>query len=187
MLLQHPWERQSTVHSPQSTVQEVSLGGTGILACAREFSGRCKGLSWGENVGAPTLILNIVVNVGAGTTCRAAVANGAGMIGVSGEWLVASGEPEKSGERTASFLIPDRWSLIADNFFRAPPPCFYVCTGMIGLTGAFRGCTGIVGLSVRKSEDKAKGEGVGRSEMVQEQASTWFVARITLRGPEHNG
>jgi len=33
---------------------------------------------------------------------------------------------------------------------------------MIGVTGAFRGCTGIVGLSVRKSEDKAKSEGAGK-------------------------
>jgi len=38
-----------------------------------------------KNVGAPTWILDVVVNIGARTTRRAAVANGAGMIGVGGE------------------------------------------------------------------------------------------------------
>jgi len=50
-----------------------------------------------------------------------------------------------------------------------PSPLFCVSAGMIGLTGAFRGCTGIVRLSRQKSEGETKGEGVGRSEMAQEQ------------------
>jgi predicted nucleic acid-binding Zn finger protein len=50
-----------------------------------------------------------------------------------------------------------------------PPPCFCVCAGMIGLMGAFRGCAGIIGLSMRKSEEKTKDESVARSEMAQER------------------
>jgi len=73
-------------------------------------------------VGAPTWIRNVVVNIGTGTTRRAAVANGAGMIGISGEWGVASGEQQKEGEGTAFFLLPDRWSLVA--FLEPHPPVF---------------------------------------------------------------
>jgi len=36
-------------------------------------------------VGAPTWILKVVVNIVVGTTRRAAVANGAGMVGLNGE------------------------------------------------------------------------------------------------------
>jgi len=46
-----------------------------------------------------------------------------------------------------------------------PPPCFCVCTGIIGLTGGFFGCTGMIGLSGFCEV----GEGVRRSEMAQEQ------------------
>src|SRR5208337_5631308 len=54
-----------------------------------------------ENVGAPTWIRDVMVNIGAGTTRRAAVANGAGMIGVRGEWGVAlrgDRSPRSSGQ-----------------------------------------------------------------------------------------
>jgi hypothetical protein len=59
-----------------------------------------------------------------------------------------------------------------------PTPCFCVCAGMIGLMGAFRGCAGIIGLSMRKSEGEAKDEGVGRSKMAQEQ----LTLSITRQG-----
>jgi len=49
-----------------------------------------------------------VVNMGAGTIRRAAVANGAEIIGIGGERRVASGEQQKEGEGTAFFLPPDR-------------------------------------------------------------------------------
>jgi hypothetical protein len=59
----------------------------------------------------------------------------------------------------------NRTLLVADNFFRPPPPCFCVCTGIIGLTGEFLGCTGMIGLSGYFGA----GEGLGRSELAQEQ------------------
>jgi len=125
-------------------------------------------------VGTPTWIRDVVVNIGTGTTRRAAVANGAGMVGFRGPpalKLRRAGEQQKEGEGTASFLLADRWSLVADDFFSAPPPCFCVCTGMIGLTGEFPGCTGIVGLSRRKSEGKAKGKGLGRVVCVLDEVA----------------
>ncbi len=59
------------------------------------------------------------------------------------------------------------WISYHNDNIHPPTPCFCVCTGMIGLTGVVGGCTGIVGLSMRKSEGRAKNEGVGRSEMAQ--------------------
>src|SRR5208282_1562097 len=46
-----------------------------------------------------------------------------------------------------------------------PPPCFCVCTGIIGLTGECLGCTGMIGLRRFIGMD----EGLRRSEMAQEQ------------------
>jgi hypothetical protein len=111
-------------------------------------------------VGAPTLPRNAVVHIGGGTTRWAAVARGAAerVPIVPLPWVCTSAEEEKVEEAKEA----------NEAFERPPPPCFCVCTGMIGLTGAFRGCTGIVGLSIRKSEDEAKSEGVGRFEMAQE-------------------
>src|SRR5208337_1667819 len=68
--------------------------------------------------------------------------------------------------RPALFLPPNRWLLVAGSFFRAPPPCFCVCTGIIGLTGEFLGCTGMIGLSSFFSA----GEGVGRVVCVPDGA-----------------
>ena len=61
-----------------------------------------------ENVGAPTWIRNVVVYIGAGTTRRAAVANGAGMVGVSGEWGVTSGERRAAKGDGRRIHRPDR-------------------------------------------------------------------------------
>src|SRR5208337_3159576 len=82
------------------------------------------------NVGAPTIALNIVVNM--------VVEN----------------------KRVAGEHISQK---------APPPPCFCVCAGMIGLTGTCRGCTGIIGLSMRKSETEAKDEDMGRLAMAQER------------------
>jgi len=57
-----------------------------------------------------------------------------------------------------------------------PPPCFCVCTGMIGLTGVFRGCTGIAGLSMRKSEEKTKRSGKAVEKTVKEEFPRWARA-----------
>ena len=57
-------------------------------------------------VGAPTWIRDVVVTIGAGTTRRAAVASGAGMIEIvaSDEWLVASKRSERK-ESGGSMLV----------------------------------------------------------------------------------
>jgi len=65
-----------------------------------------------ENVGAPTWIRNVVVYIGAGTTRRAAVANGAEMIGDSGESLQFTADSLQFGARLSSRLEPPgirRW------------------------------------------------------------------------------
>jgi len=66
-------------------------------------------------------------------------------------------EREEGSAEAGAFPKWNGWSCQK----RGGPPCFCVCTGMIGLTGEFRGCTGIVGLSMGKSEWRAKRRGVG--------------------------
>ena len=78
---------------------------------------------------------------------------------------MASGEPEKAGRRfTAEDAESTGGEQAAIKKKYAPPPCFCVCTGIIGLTGEFLGCTGMIGLSGYFGA----GEGLGRSELAQE-------------------
>jgi hypothetical protein len=51
---------------------------------------------------------------------------------------------------------------------RGVPPCFCVCRGNKGLTGEWLASRGNKGVTGRESEEKTKGEGMERSEMVQE-------------------
>ena len=110
----------------------------------------------------------------------------------SDEWLVASksSEEKESGGSMLVLGLPSRAVRTSFNRLKSPgldrrrqtvekmiifegsptllPPRFCVSAGIIGLTGEWRRCTGIIGVSRGKSEDEAKSGGLRRSEMVQQ-------------------
>ncbi len=154
------------------------------------FSGRCRGRSWDENVGAPTYFGYVTIRITHPTPLFFVCA---GIIGLTGRVSRWCGNDWTYGRKTVHscqltvhsprpFLLPVPdvrhrreclWKIRQRRFprwndwsyqWRGVPPCFCVCRGNKGVTGAFRGCRGMIGVrrGRRAKKNKERGEIVGR-------------------------